>query len=279
MAPRETNDRIHDTKSGKQARGEPLDEVQSDLFRPSCIPSNSKVYSGVDLSTSPANTGVAFVANGPAGLVAWRLPAHLPANDRLICRIFGFSEAMAIDVPLGWPNHFVRALRAHRQGRPYLWPPLGHLDDVAWRVTDKEIHTRLSIDPLRVTADRIGKTAMRGAAIQSVLPNGPYPRDGSEKIIETYPAAVLKALALRHNGYKQGPECRKLRSKLLVGLSRAFKMTFRPNLARQCVDSHDLLDAVICAIIAHEAKHGRTVTPTTRREKFSARTEGWIHTP
>jgi hypothetical protein len=46
-----------------------------------------------------------------------------------------------------------------------------------------------------------------------------------------------------------------------------------------CVDSHDHLDAVVCALVARAVLAGDTVWPRSADERAAAAQEGWIHLP
>jgi hypothetical protein len=46
-----------------------------------------------------------------------------------------------------------------------------------------------------------------------------------------------------------------------------------------CADSHDHLDALLCALVARAVLVGDTRWPRTADERAAARQEGWIHLP
>ncbi|MCX4825028.1 DUF429 domain-containing protein [Streptomyces sp. NBC_01142] len=47
----------------------------------------------------------------------------------------------------------------------------------------------------------------------------------------------------------------------------------------QCVDSHDHLDALVCALVARAVLVGATLWPRSPDERAAAGQEGWIHLP
>lgn len=253
---------------------------------PSGINKGATCYLGIDLSTDPNNTGAVLLADNGGQLDAWCL--SVPATDEVICKWFARCTAMGIDVPLGWPSPFVQAITAHQLGSAgFPWPAHDQLDQLAWRTTDwAVIERKFKMQQLfRVAADRVGKTAMRGAAIQAQLPGGPYPRDGSRKpdavrrLVEVYPAAALYVWNLPHKGYKtNSTTAAKKRVMITSGLVSRFTLTMRGSLQQDCHDNDNVLDALVCALIAYEACLGQTALPTASQRQ-DALTEGWIHLP
>jgi hypothetical protein len=63
---------------------------------------------GIDLSADPARTGACSI-DWDAGAVSFLLDA----GDAELVPAAVASDMTAIDVPLGWPDQFVEAIRAH----------------------------------------------------------------------------------------------------------------------------------------------------------------------
>lgn len=55
-------------------------------------------------------------------------------------------------------------------------------------------------------------------------------------------------------------------------------LDWEPGAREACVESHDALDAVLCALIARAAALGLTEEPSAEDREL-ARAEGWIHLP
>ncbi len=187
----------------------------------------------------------------------------------------GDCDVVAIDAPLGWPIAFTAALVAHREGRA--WPDVPTAE-LRLRRTDRLLGEE-GIWPLSVSTDRIGIVAFRAARLLPRLGRGVAPaRDGSDGVFEVYPAAALVRWRLQHQKYKRlEPAHETGRRDILRWLSDTFKIDLVGK-AERIAASSDLLDALICAVLAREAAEGRTESiPIDDRE--TARVEGWIHLP
>ena len=75
---------------------------------------------------------------------------------------------------------------------------------LAWRHTDEVTRQLTGLVPLSVSADRIGHTAMRCAALQTRLAaeGRGVDRSGAGAVVEVYPAASLKVWGLPWRGDK-----------------------------------------------------------------------------
>jgi hypothetical protein len=123
---------------------------------------------GVDLSTDSTKTGAA-VLTVEADRVAVEIIAGKVSDDLLVELAHGV-DVVGVDAPLGWPEPFLEAVILHQAGRA--WPPT---DDAAEqrrrlskRNTDRAVKKRVGVDPLSVSADRIGAVAMRCARLQTL---------------------------------------------------------------------------------------------------------------
>ena len=232
---------------------------------------------GIDLATEPSKTG--------AVTIDWKrrlLTVHdEKLDDEFLVKQVGEVDVAAIDVPLGWPMSFIDAISRHRDGDWQVstagkkWRQV-----LQYRVTDRVVQSKVGRWPLSVAADRIGSTAMRGAALQAKLRREyEVDRTGIQGVlVETYPAAVLHCWNLRSVGYKSGNDADAKLEELVKGLAQAsgwLGKEVRSNLAGK---SDDVVDAAICAIVAAASRLQFTLEPGDT-EMGDARQEGWIHLP
>jgi hypothetical protein len=105
-------------------------------------------------------------------------------------------DAIAIDVPFGWPRPWRDALHQHFPGARL--PSDAEPKDLTWRTTDAWVAKYAKITPLRVGASLLGATAIRGARLVAELADADRhvdlgkgdPQPGC--VIEAYPAAARK---------------------------------------------------------------------------------------
>ncbi|HTT58999.1 MAG TPA: DUF429 domain-containing protein, partial [Acidimicrobiales bacterium] len=197
--------------------------------------------------------------------------------------------------PLGWPDDFVAAVASHRTSAR--WPAYEHRSSdkirqtLCYRTTDLYVQEHLNMTPLSVSSDRIGVVAMRAARLQSLWVRrwgGVEERDGTGRLIETYPAAALSVWGLRQphgTPYKGGRASeretrRETRREILariVGETHAW-LSIDDDVRVGAVNSDHIFDAVICALVALAARAKLTgEVPSDARD--AARREGWIHFP
>jgi predicted nuclease with RNAse H fold len=237
-----------------------------------------RVTIGIDLSADPKKTALCIV-DWEARAVRLRMR---PVHDEHIVEEVRNADAAAIDVPLGWPDAFVDALRCHSEHLD--WPPLGveppaDRKPLRFRATDLHVQSA-GARPLSVSTDRIGVSAMRGARIQALLEGDGVAVDRSGmsgRLSETYPAAALRAWGLVCEGYK-GKDGATVRVRLLQSLFAECGV-FAPA-AADCLSGcdDDDLDAFVCAVVARAVQLGNT-NPPRPDELEVARREGWIHVP
>lgn len=233
---------------------------------------------GIDLSANPAKTGACEI-DWDAGTV--RLLAR-PTEDDALVEAVQQADLTGIDIPLGWPDAFVEAVIAHRDGRG--WPAIEippPTDRVAlsYRATDLASIER-GARPLSVSNDRIGVAAMRGARLQHLLRGAGVEVDRSGTsgaVAEVYPAAALRHWQLTRSGYKgraNATVCQALAEEVSARCGR-LAGAVATGLAG-CDD--DALDAFLCAVIARAVLRGQTTRPEGHQLDV-ARREGWIHAP
>ncbi|MER6628642.1 DUF429 domain-containing protein [Streptomyces sp. NPDC000987] len=253
-------------------------------------PAARTVTLGVDLAASARRTAVCRAVWTREGLSAAEFV--VPDGDEDLLAMVREADKTGLDCPLGWPSDFVATVVAHHRGlrlppparfaertdgRPGLDPLRYRLtDDLTWKATA----TR---PPLSVSTDLLGVVALRAARLLDALAaaGAPVPRDGSGAVAEVYPAAALRLWGIRlDRSYKSAaPEARSAREHVVRSLEAGLARTLPEPLRARCADSHDHLDALLCALVARAVLAGDTRWPGSPEERAAARREGWIHLP
>jgi hypothetical protein len=254
-------------------------------------------FVGIDLASEAKRTGVVVVT--PEGA---RASASLPAggfvaDDRGLVELVDRGTVVGLDSPLGWPDDFVAAVTAHRMSAR--WPTFEHRsadrirESLRHRTTDLFVRALdLGSTPLSVSSDLIGVVAMRGAWLQSAWAQrwgGLESRDGSGRLVETYPAAALRAwgfLARRGVRYKGGgahgarESQREERTRIIDAIEEQSEPWLHVTSALHdaAIDSDHELDALVSALVALAARANVTYSVPVE-SKEAARREGWIHVP
>jgi hypothetical protein len=249
---------------------------------------------GIDLASVAARTGVVtLVRRGDvydADVVA-------DGGDVALTGLVDADTLVGLDAPLGWPDDFVRAVGDH--ARFEAWPPsttapgAPEREHLRLRRTDRFVRDlKLGSTPLSVSSDLIGVVAMRAASLQSawsLVWGHREARDGSGHLVETYPAAalrawgVLAARGVRYKGVARGDDAARHvaeRTRLLDALvdQCAPWLVVAPSVRAATIHSDHAFDALVCALVALAAKLGATwAVPDDDRDV--ARREGWIHVP
>jgi len=216
----------------------------------------------------------------------------VPEGDAELLALVRTADKTGLDCPLGWPSAFVATVLAHHQGdrlpppapfeeradgRPGLDPLRFRLtDDLTWKATSMR-------PPLSVATDLLGVVALRAARLLDALAatDTAVPRDGSGPLAEVYPAAALRLWGIRPpRSYKSAvAESREVREYIVGSIEAGLQLPLPGPVRGQCVDSHDHLDALICALVARAVLVGDTRWPDSPDEHRAARQEGWIHLP
>jgi predicted nuclease with RNAse H fold len=230
---------------------------------------------GIDLATEPPRTAVCTVSWDGSTAVADFL-TDKPATDEALVAACRTADKVGIDCPFGWPEPFVAALVGHRDQEP--WPGRGvdFRRSLAYRETDRHVQLQTGAWPLSVSANLIGLTAMRCAALLDDL--APVDRAGTGRVAEVYPAAALRVWELWRPSYKQVAG-RVVLGTMLDGLQSQLPLQFAPGAEEVCRRSHDAFDALIAALVARAAACGLTTPPQTAEQRRLAGIEGWIHLP
>jgi hypothetical protein len=234
----------------------------------------------VDLAAEPEKTAVAWLDWSPAGAVIKDLV--LGADDDLLIAAITGADKAGIDCPFGWPREFVAFVSAHQTGNVVVPEEIAGKDwrrRLAWRVTDRAVREVIRRDPLSVSADRIGHTAMRCAGLLAKLARHgqPVDRGGSGVVVEVYPALSLHRWGLPYRGYK-GPTNLANLSRLVDAFLAAAPWLAAREYHHACRRSDDTFDAVIAAVTARAAALGLTAPPGPT-DIAAARSEGWIAIP
>jgi predicted nuclease with RNAse H fold len=235
---------------------------------------------GVDLAAEPLRTAMAWIEWSVDGARVTRIETR--ADDTLILEAIMNSDKAGIDCPLGWPDAFVDFVTAHQTGNvevPLGRPGRAWRRDLALRVTDQIVHSVTGLSPLSVSADRIGHTAMRCAALLSglALMGQPVDRSGEGIVVEVYPAASLHHWQLPYRGYKRAPNLANLET-LVDALRSTAPWLDLGAYEMVCRTSDDALDAVVAALTARAVSQGMASAPD-RQHLEIARREGWIALP
>src|SRR4051812_32809148 len=237
---------------------------------------------GIDLAAQPANTSVCAINWKPGAPAVSDLRSGL--DDEALLDAIADADKTGIDAPFGWPDEFVDAVAAHRDGTG--WPGSGEDQDLyrfqlSFRATDRRLIEGGARRPLSVSTDLIGVVAMRCAYLLDRLAASgeTVDRAGSGKVIEAYPAPALTTWGLSARGYKSRVGAARL-PELLSQLEESLGGLEIGPLQRELAESdHNCFDALVCSLVARAAALGLTQSPEPGQEANRASREGWIHVP
>ena len=237
---------------------------------------------GIDLAAQPANTSVCAIDWGPSAPIVSDLRSGL--DDEALLEAISDADKVGIDAPFGWPDEFVDAVVAHRDGTG--WPGRGEDQDLyrfhlSFRTTDRRLIEQGSRRPLSVSTDLIGVVAMRCVNLLDRLAarGEAVDRAGSGKVIEAYPAPALSYWGLTSVGYKSRVGVTRI-PELLSRVEEALGGIEMSPMERKLAGAdHNSFDALIASLVARAAALGLTQGPETAEERDRAVREGWIHVP
>jgi hypothetical protein len=255
---------------------------------------------GIDLASRPAGTAVCAIEWAPQPTVAVLTRgvvdygSQAPLDDKQVLSIMcadhgllpeGVSK-IAIDAPFGWPVAFVDALSGDAD-----WPEadVGIDPGLVHRRTDRWIRSRTGKVPLSVSTDRIAYPAMRLASLfthYNARRENPVDRTGrTGPFCEAYPDPSIRAFDLWPDGVKRNASYKRdggtaVRQAIMGRLQeRAPWLAVTDAQSEACVESNDMLDALICALVARAAERPGLVHPIPPEAEDDAQREGWIHLP
>ena len=239
---------------------------------------------GIDLAAGVRDTATCTVEWGKKGA---RVDAVVTGRERSdatddagLLTAIAAADRTGIDVPFGWPSAFVTAVGRHDKGKR--WRDEDR-DALRFRETDRDLRERVvQVQPLSVSTEKLGVTALRAAALLDELTRRGVTIDRAGlngTIAEVYPAAALCRWIghrCQYKGRAPRDDRSELLSQLLAGLGERFDMDVE--LRARCAASDDAFDAFVCALVARAVERGRTDLPRKRQREL-ARREGWIHVP
>ncbi len=254
-------------------------------------------FVGIDLAGSAERTGVVVLTTRGSKAEATSPPEGFVADDDGLVAIVDSTTTVGLDAPLGWPDDFVAAVAAHSARSRWPTHDVPHTraarESLRYRQTDLFVKgLGLGSTPLSVSSDLIAVVAMRAAWLQSawITRWGDLePRDGSGRLVETYPAAALRAwgfLAPRGVRYKGGrsaahrEEERWERERMLDELEDRSDswLEVSAGLRFDAVRSDHVFDALLCSLVALASASQLTYPAPDESSEIALR-EGWIHVP
>jgi len=229
---------------------------------------------GVDCATQPGNVGLVRVSVNDKACTLLETPKISASNLPEMIIAAWHKETpislIALDAPLGWPASLGAALIKHQAGAHI---PVS-MDDLFHRNTD--CTDRLGKKPLEVGANLIARTAWAALDLLDKvrrLTGEPIPLAWEGRLppqlsaIEVYPAATWRALAASHQLGKTRKDSEGHIKDVLADLLGGCRQQL------ENIKSPHTLDAILCAIAAHDFIEGRCDAPPDRA---LAEKEGWI---
>ena len=236
------------------------------------------LIAGLDLAAEPKASALAVIdwSEQRAELVA----LELGVSDARVVSVASDIEKLGIDCALGWPASFVEFLNSLNDANaaPNFSADKDFRRNLAYRETDRHLHSLTGRWPLSVSTDRLGLTAIRAAGIlsQLALDGHEVDRSGSGLVVEVYPGATLRSWGFATAGYRDSAE---VRSGLLRELChRAHWLNLPGDLLKLAGESCDSFDAIFAALAARAAHLGKFHKPSEAQLTL-AKSEGWLALP
>jgi len=188
------------------------------------------------------------------------------------------SNVTGIDAPFGWPRRFAQTIAAYAAGAP--WPR--QRPEGLWLcVTDQRAQQiaggRAS---LSVSSDRIARPAERAARLLTLLGRSEVAaaRDGSDGVIEVYPAGALRCWGIPTKGYKR-PGGAVARDHIVIAIETGLSLELSAAIRSTLVATDHALDALVAALVARGFQVERVIGPSSDEERAAAAIEGWLFLP
>lgn len=177
---------------------------------------------GIDLASAIANTAACVVEweGGPPRVTAL---LGRDVDDDSIVRLATQADVTGIDAPFGWPRPFVDTIAAYASGAP--WPRI-RPEGLWLRTTDERAYAISGgRAPLSVSSDRIARPAERAARLLTLLGSDDRAaaRDGSDNVIEVYPAGALRCWGISVDRYKR-PEAISARAAIVEAIAEGLAL-------------------------------------------------------
>ena len=214
---------------------------------------------GVDLAAGDENTALCLVEWGRG---APRVERLIPrgGSDGLIVELAADADVVAIDAPFGWPTPFVDEIASYQTGAEW---PRQRPNDLWFRRTDVRVQGKTGGRwPLSVSSDRIARPAERAARLLTLLGTSgrAAARDGSDAVIEVYPAGALRSWDIRADGYKSS-DAREVRERIRDQLVGAVGLDVGEDGRAELAAADHPLDALIASLVARAYGLGRSSSP------------------
>jgi predicted nuclease with RNAse H fold len=232
---------------------------------------------GIDFASKPKNTAICVIAWTDD--VAQVESARSNVTDDDILALTTHVDRLGIDIPLGWPEAFAKAVELHVT--THAWPSDYEHDQnerYRFRRTDLWLRDQLGLPlPLSVSTDRIAIPAMRAAALLATM--APSALDGSGFVVEVYPAAALRQWDLYQKGYKRS-ENRAVREEILERIEEKMggRLKVDADERDDLLRDNNVFDAFIASLVtrAHAMEKCKKIP---KKDRQSALIEGWIAVP
>jgi len=231
---------------------------------------------GVDLASADRTTAACMVEwdDGPPRVGAL---FERDVTDSRIVELARGAGVTGIDAPFGWPMPFVEAVAAYAAGAP--WPR--HRPAGLWlrRTDHRAQRTSGGRAPLSVSSDRIARPAERAARLLTLLgtEGRAVRRDGSDGVIEVYPAGAMRCWDISVDRYKR-PDGTDARDRIITAIVDALDLRLSPSDRAAFVRSDHALDALVAALLGRAFHVGLVVRPTADEQRTAA-IEGWLYLP
>lgn len=231
---------------------------------------------GVDLASATTNTAACVLdwENGPPRLVTL---LGRGVDDINIVELAKSADVTGIDAPFGWPRPFVDAIAAYTAGTP--WPH--QKPEGLWlrRTDERAMVIAGGRAPLSVSSDRIARPAERAARLLTLLGSDEraVARDGSDGIIEVYPAGALRCWGIPSDGYKR-PNGVAARERILDTIVDALPIVSSAADRSALIGTDHAIDALVASLVARAFALGGVVRPSQDEGPIAA-VEGWLYLP
>jgi predicted nuclease with RNAse H fold len=231
---------------------------------------------GVDLAAAASNTAACVLEwdDGRARIAS--IVAGGVADDDVV-RLAKTAHVTAIDAPFGWPEPFTTAVAGYASGRP--WPSVRPEGLWLRRTDQRAVSVAGGRAPLSVSSDRIARPAERAARLLTLLgSNGrAAARDGSDNVIEVYPAGALRCWGISSAGYKR-PDGVAARAQIIDVMADRLRLSMQTSDRVLLGATDHATDALVASVVAFAYARGFVIGPSPEDKVLAAR-EGWLYLP